>query len=90
MLLDRNVWSYLADADAGPDLLRAALRSNSVIVVAPAVVFETLAVTNKEIRERHMSLLTMPNWQRLLPEAYSECMELLREIRRLRPEWLRT
>lgn len=89
VLLDRNAWSYVADSGAGPDLLRAALRSHAEILVAPTVVFETLAIGDEQMRKRHMLLLTLPHWHRLMPDAYSKCMELLGEIKRLHPEWLR-
>ena len=90
VLLDRNAWSYVADAGAGPELLRTAIRGRIEIQVAPTVVFETLAIGNQELRNRHILLLTHPAWRHLMPDAYSECMELLGEIKRHRPEWLRS
>ncbi|MBV1800592.1 hypothetical protein [Siccirubricoccus sp. G192] len=88
MLLDTNAWSYLADEGAGPDLLRAVRDGHTEILVAPAVVFESLHRPNIEGRRRQISLLTLKKWRRLMPEAYSVCGELLGEIRRLHPEWL--
>jgi hypothetical protein len=89
VLLDTNVWRYVSDENAADDLLRAALRAKLQILIAPSVVYEALRTANADLRRRQLSLMTSDKWKRLMPEAYSESQELLVEIRRLRPHWLR-
>jgi hypothetical protein len=89
VLLDTNVWRDLGDADAGETLRRAAQRAHIVVQIAPAVVYEALRTPDPDTRAKQVELMTRPNWARLMPEAYSESQEVLREIRRVRPEWLR-
>lgn len=85
VLLDTNIWRYLVDAQAIP-LLR---RSNHEVLVAPAVVYEAFRTHDVELRTRLVDALTLPHWRRLMPEAYSESMEVIAEIRRVRPDWMR-
>ncbi|RWI72240.1 hypothetical protein [Mesorhizobium sp.] len=87
-LLDSNIWRYVVDAGAQGDLLRAARAGQSTIQVAPAVVYEALRLRDVPTRNRLISLMTDRRFKRLMPEAYSEAMEILQEIRRLRPDWL--
>ncbi len=89
VLVDTNVWRYASDADASARLLASVRRRGNQIVVAPSVAYESLRIPNDDTRLRVMGLVTHRAWKRLMPEAYSECQELLQEIRRLRPEWLR-
>lgn len=86
--LDTNVWSYLADHDAGPDLVAALRAAKANIVVSPAIVDEVQQLPNAEARNRVVRLVTHPHWKRLTPEVYNECEELKAEIRRTRPEWI--
>jgi hypothetical protein len=87
LFLDTNVWSYLADCEAGSDLARAARRSEAEIFVSPAVVDEATALPNEGARKRVLALVTDPQWKRLMPESFSECVEVKKEIFRLRPAW---
>ncbi len=87
LFLDTNVWSYVADCGAASDLARAARRSKAEIVVSPAVVDEATALPNECARKRVLALVTDPQWKRLMPESFSECVEVKKEILRLRPAW---
>ena len=89
VLLDSNIWRYVLDAGAQGALLRAANTSSVTVQVAPAVVYEALRLLDVPLRDRLITLMTNHRFERLMPEAYSESMEILGEIRRLRPEWLR-
>jgi hypothetical protein len=89
ILLDSNVWRYIIDAGALPDLQRAARKSRHVIVASPAVLFEAAHADDRKLRDRLLTAMTKPAWKRLMPEAYWEAEELKGEVRRLRPEWLR-
>ena len=85
ILLDTNIWNYLADADLHAAIKAAARRSNASILVAPAALYEAFEFNSAAHRKRRAKLLTDPAWVRLMPEAYSECGEILGEIRRLAP-----
>lgn len=89
ILLDTNIWSEFANISAGPELLRVVRGGRVEIIVAPSVVFESLARSNDKKRQRQVDLLTLSKWRRLMPEAFSQCQEIMSEIRRLRPEWLK-
>jgi hypothetical protein len=86
--LDTNVWSYIANQDAGTELASAARKSRVEILVSPAVIDEVQQLPVPEVRRKVLRLVTQAQWKRLMPEAYSECAELKSEIKRLRPEWL--
>jgi hypothetical protein len=88
VLLDTNVWNYLA-AHSGAAELAAACRGGGVtVVVAPAAVYEALAVTDKTTLSARSRLLTDERWKRLMPEAYLESQEILDQVRKFRPCWL--
>lgn len=57
--------------------------------VAPAVLYEILRLKDVSLRATLVRLITNSRFHRLMPEAYSESMEILREIERVRPDWLR-
>ncbi|MGE0315930.1 MAG: hypothetical protein AB7P21_30305 [Lautropia sp.] len=88
-ILDSNVWRYVADAGAELALIRAARSSPLRIAVAPAVLYEALRMRDADLRRRLARLMTEPGWERLMPEAYLEAMDVLDEMRCHRPGWLR-
>lgn len=89
LVLDANVWRRIVDEKSGGQLIQAATRANTTILAAPTVVYEALRTPQDELRRAILNELTARRWLRLMPEAYSESMELLGEIRRLRPDTLR-
>ena len=88
ILLDSNVWRYVANQNAGAALEECALRSYVQLVVAPALVFEARGLRDDPVRKEILKLLAQPAWTRLMPEAFLEAQEIKTAIRRLRPEWL--
>ncbi len=89
MLLDTNIWSYVVGNGAQGDLIRAARNGIYAVQIAPAVLYETLRLKDAPVRAARVCLMTNRCFHRLMPEAYSESMEIVEEIRRLRPDWLR-
>jgi hypothetical protein len=89
-LIDTNLWSSVADASLGSDLVMAAKRKHIEILAAPSVLYELLRTPNESVRKRFVGVITLPHWKRLMPETFSETKEILAEVRRLRPHWLRT
>ena len=78
------------DAQAGERLVSAATKGGVEILVAPTVLYEALRTPDEGLRERLAKELTRPRWTRLMTEVYSASMELLGEVQRLRPGWLRS
>jgi hypothetical protein len=89
VILDSNVWRFIYDKDGGGQLSRAAKEKGIEIAIAPAVMYEALRTKNPEVRAGLVSLMTLRNWTRVMPEAFEEAEELLGEIHRLAPQWLR-
>jgi hypothetical protein len=88
-LLDSNIWRYVTDNNAEGSLLRLARDGSYNVQIAPSVLYEALRLKDASLRATLVRLMTNSRFHRLLPEAYSESMEVLREIERARPEWLR-
>jgi len=88
VLLDTNVWRYVADAGALDRLRQAAFARNVRIQVAPSVVYEALRTPDAALRARLLLVMTHRAWARLMPEVRDEAHEFLTEVRRLRPEWI--
>lgn len=89
MLLDTNVWRYVADARREDALIRFAKDGRWHVQIAPAVVFETLRFNDVALMRTIVGVQTKPQFHRLMPEAFSEAQEILTAIRSLRPGWLR-
>jgi hypothetical protein len=88
VLLDSNVWRYVANQNAGGALEQCALKSDVQLVVVPALVFEARGLKDDPVRKAILKLLAHPAWTRLMPEAFLEAQEIKTTIRRFRPEWL--
>lgn len=88
VLLDSNVWRYVADQNAGPDLIRRSAEHKVEIVVVPALVFEAWQFRDDQRRRKILGLLADKNWRRLMPECYLEAEEIKAIVHHLRPEWL--
>jgi hypothetical protein len=88
VLLDTNVWRYVADAGALDRLRQAAFARNIRIQVAPSTVYEALRTGDAALRARLLLVMTHRAWARLMPEVRDEAHEFLTEVRRLRPEWI--
>lgn len=89
LLLDTNVWSRLIDRGAGEDFYRYAKADKIEVVIAPATLLELLRTPDRSNRRKRVRLVCRSRWTRLPTEAESEAAELVAEIRRLRPRWLR-
>jgi hypothetical protein len=88
-LLDTNVWRYVVNNNSQGRLLQLASNGSHELQIAPAVLYETLRLKDVSLRETLVHLMVKPRFHRLMPEAYSESMEILREIERAQPNWLR-
>ena len=71
-LIDTNLWSSVADASLGSDLVKTAKRKHIEILAAPSVLYELLRTPHESARKRFVSVITLPHWKRLMPETFSE------------------
>ena len=90
LILDTNVWTYIAKADEG-DALRALARGNDIeVVVPPSMLMEALKTRDLSIRRMIVRAMTAPGWTHPPTEALQEAVEFVLEVRRCRPEWCRS
>ena len=87
ILLDTNIWRYLIDTGTENKLFQSSHRSNVQICIVPAIIVETLRMSDLRTRRRIIELQTRDCWNRLMPEAYLECEDVKREMIRTHPEW---
>lgn len=88
VLLDSNVWRYVADQEASGALRQAAAESGAELVVVPALIYEARNLEDISLRKRILRLLASPYWIRLMPEVLLEAEEIKNIVRRFRGEWL--
>lgn len=87
LLIDTSVWSYLAE-DTGPDTVAALLkRTGHEAVLNSMMLTEALRTGDIGKRTAIVNMMASRHWRKLPADA--EAMELVEEVRRLRPEWLR-
>jgi hypothetical protein len=90
VILDTNLWSSIGDEGVArkfDDLMRS--RSLKV-VVPPSILIEVMAHPVVEARERIINALATGSRHRLPTEAQSESSEVVAEIKRARPHWMRS
>jgi hypothetical protein len=87
ILLDTNVWRYLLDSGQHDQLYQISYRSRIRIAVSPNILVETLRMSNSTLRNSIVELQTRDCWLRLMPEAYLESEELVREMLKYHPKW---
>ena len=88
VLLDTNVWSYVADDSAANELDSLRQKHDLEILVAPTAVLEQFRVSNRSVRDRLLNVTTDDRWTRLMPEAFVACREIVHAARRHRPDWI--
>ena len=88
-LLDTNIWRYIVDNKAQGKFIKFAKGPGINVQVAPSCLYEVMRMQKGNLRSDQITLMTNPNLSRLMPEVYSECAELLMEIKRCRPHWLK-
>jgi hypothetical protein len=89
LALDTNIWSYLGDAGAAAEFERLAERRNVVVVIPPSTLLEVMRLPLAEPRARIVGVMSHARRVRLPSEAELESSEVVNEVRRCRPQWLR-
>jgi hypothetical protein len=88
VLLDSNIWRYLADADAIKDLELIVSESEVELVVVPALIFEVNGLKDHTLRKKILRMLANPRWTRIMPEAFLEAEEIKNIVQKFRAEWI--
>jgi len=87
VLLDTNIWRYLVDGGFGDSLFQETRRSNKRVAIAPAVIIESLRMSDPKLRNKIIELQTRGCWERLMPDSFLECEDVKREMLTIHPEW---
>lgn len=91
VVFDNNIWSYVGDEGSRRALDKLLDEFGLQLLHAPSVLLEVLRTPKPEVRRRIVLAMVLGRPGRKLPsEADVEADELVREIRRLRPGWLRS
>ena len=85
VIFDTNVWAAIADNDLAQSLVKCSRKNDIELQVAPAVVYETLRFEDETARNKRLKLMTNRAFTRLMPEAFSESLEVLLAIIKYKP-----
>ena len=89
IMLDTNLWSSIGD-ELVTRSFDALMQSNSMqVVVPPSTLLEVMRLPVAQARDRIINALGTGPRNRLPTEAQSESAEVVSEIRRTRPHWMR-
>jgi hypothetical protein len=89
IILDTNLWSSIGDEMVAPSF-DSLMKSRSLqVTVPPSILVEVLQLPRSEARERIIRALARGQRVRLPTEAQSMSDEIVAEIRRTRPAWMR-
>ncbi|MQS37323.1 hypothetical protein FFZ77_17335 [Streptomyces katsurahamanus] len=88
-MLDNNIWSYLGDERAGNRLKKVARYLGHRVVTVPSVLLEVWQHPRTDKRAAIVEAITTATDERLRSEADREGAEVVAEVRRLHPEWIR-
>ncbi|MFD0228275.1 hypothetical protein ACWGPD_29415 [Streptomyces hirsutus] len=90
IMLDNNIWSYLGDERAGKRFKAIAHSLGHRVVTAPSILLEVLQHPLADKRVAIVEAITAATDERLRSEADREGAEVVAEVRRLHPEWMRS
>ena len=90
VLLDTNVWAVFADNDLSQTLVKCLRKKDLELQVAPAVVYEALRFKDETARNTRLKLMNNRAFERLMPESFSESIEVLLSIAKYNPNWIRS
>lgn len=67
---------------------KEARRFDIAVAACPAVGYEFLRAQNSKVKRQRIDALTRGGWARLMPDSYSEALEVKSAIGLLHPEWI--
>ncbi|TCC32042.1 hypothetical protein [Kribbella speibonae] len=89
LILDTNLWSDIGDEGVASEFDDFVSRRKLEVLVPPSILIEVCRLSVRELRDPIVRALAVGPRRRLPTEAESESAELVAEIRRLRPDWMR-
>ncbi|TDD58014.1 hypothetical protein E1263_20880 [Kribbella antibiotica] len=89
LILDTNLWSDIGDEAVAPEFDDLVRQRGLEILVPPSILVEVCRLSVPELRDPIIRALAIGPRRRLATEAESESAELVAEVRRLRPAWMR-
>ncbi|MCG8919332.1 hypothetical protein L6E12_26510 [Actinokineospora sp. PR83] len=91
VILDTNLWSSIGDEGVVDEFTRLMAAHSLRVLMPPSILMEVLRMpaSAAEARGRIVHALVRGSRHRLSTEAESEAAEVVAEVKRLRPAWLR-
>jgi hypothetical protein len=89
LLLDTNLWSDIGDEGVAAEFDSLVQQHGIEVLVPPSILVEVCRLSAPELRTPIIRVLAIGPRRRLPTEAESASAELVAEIRRLRPQWMR-
>jgi hypothetical protein len=90
VILDTNLWSSVRGEEIEKSFNTLMTSRGLRVVVPPSTLIEVVRTPVAETRQRVIHALATGRRDYLPTEAESECMEVVSEVRRVRPQWMRT
>ena len=90
LLLDTNLWSYLGEETDADTLAGVLMAAGHEAVINPQMLTEALRTSDVVKRTQIVDMMCSRHWRKLWSGMDAHSAELTAEIRRLRPEWLRS
>jgi hypothetical protein len=89
LILDTNLWSDIGDEGVAAEFDDLVARQGIEVLVPPSILVEVCRLSVRELRDPIVRALATGPRRRLPTEAESESAELVAEIRRAKPHWMR-
>lgn len=90
IILDTNLWSSIGDEMAARPFDTLMKSHTLEVVVPPSTLLEVMRLPVTEARDRIIHALGTGPRRRLPTEVQSESAEVVSEVRRTRPHWMRS
>lgn len=91
LYFDTNIYSFIGAANESAQIAKLLAAHQCVLVASSGNLFETFAIESPDLRQQEISLLVeLADVFESHPDSWLHALELRREIKRLRPKWLRS
>ena len=90
LLIDTNLWSYLGQGTDADTLAATLSAAGHEAVITPQMLTEALRTSDVAKRTQIVDMMCSRHWRKLWSAMDAHSDEMTSEIRRLRPEWLRS
>ncbi|MDG4791116.1 hypothetical protein O7626_35315 [Micromonospora sp. WMMD1102] len=90
VMMDTNLWSSVGDEGVARSFDKMVTARGLEVVVPPSTLLEVIRLPVPHVRQRIIEAMAMGPRRRLATEAQSESAEVINEVRRVRPGWIRS